>query len=34
MEITHYTLGFIFMGVGLATLLIIIYGSRRPKDHD
>jgi hypothetical protein len=34
MEITSVTLGMIFSGVAIATLLIIIYGSRGPKDKD
>lgn len=35
MEITSVTLGLIFSGVGIATLLIIIFGSRgsNNKDH-
>ncbi len=32
MEITSVTLGMIFSGVAIATLLIIIYGSRGSKD--
>lgn len=32
MELTSATLGLIFIGVGVITLLIIIYGSRGPKD--
>jgi hypothetical protein len=34
MEITSVTLGMIFSGVAIVTLLIIIYGSRGPKDKD
>jgi len=34
MEITSATLGFIFSGVGIATLLIIIFGSRGSNDKD
>ncbi|MEY3180125.1 MAG: hypothetical protein RL614_597 [Pseudomonadota bacterium] len=34
MEITSVTLGFIFSGVGIATLLIIIFGSRGSNDKD
>lgn len=34
MEITSATLGMIFTGVAIVTLLIIIYGSRGPKDKD
>ena len=34
MEITSATLGMIFSGVAIATLLIIIYGSRRSKDKE
>ena len=32
MDITSVTLGIIFSGVAIVTLLIIIYGSRGPKD--
>ena len=32
MEITSVTLGIIFAGVAIVKLLIIIYGSRGPKD--
>ena len=34
MEITSVTLGMIFSGVAIATLLIIIYGSRGSKDKE
>ena len=34
MEITNVTLGMIFSGVAIATLLIIIYGSRGSKDKE
>jgi hypothetical protein len=34
MEINSVTLGMIFTGVAIATLLIIIYGSRGPKDKE
>ena len=34
MELDSVTLGLIFSGVGVATLLIIIFGSRKPNDHD
>jgi hypothetical protein len=34
MEITSVTLGIIFLGVAIVTLLIIIYGSRGPKDKE
>jgi hypothetical protein len=34
MEITSATLGMIFTGVAIVTLLIIIYGSRGPKDKE
>ncbi|CAM3834740.1 hypothetical protein POAN111098_10770 [Polynucleobacter antarcticus] len=34
MEINSTTLGLIFSGVAIVTLLIIIFGSRKPKDKD
>jgi hypothetical protein len=34
MEINSVVLGMIFSGVGVATLLIIIFGSRGSKDKD
>ena len=34
MEITSVTLGIIFSGVAIVILLIIIYGSRGPKDKE
>jgi branched-subunit amino acid permease len=34
MELSSAILGLIFTGVGVATLLIIIFGSRKSKDHD
>jgi hypothetical protein len=34
MEITSVTLGIIFSGVAIVTLLIIIYGSRGPKHKE